>query len=85
MFNPQGRNQKIILFGFWFKQEQENLLLKFTDLYELTDLMYILYTVMHGTFRRKAEIGFKYESNLVKFAIAKSQFVISFTRKSRIL
>ena len=34
-FRGLGRIQKIISFGFWFKWEQENLPLKFTDLYEL--------------------------------------------------
>jgi len=31
--NFQFNSSKMILFGFWFKWEQENLLLKFTDLY----------------------------------------------------
>jgi len=32
ILDPLGRKQKIISFSFWFKWEQENLLLKFTDL-----------------------------------------------------
>ena len=36
-----GRNQKIISFIFWRIREQENLLLKFTDLYG-TNLYYKL-------------------------------------------
>ena len=38
LFDPyqilRAEIKEIILFGFWFKREQENLLLKFTDLYE---------------------------------------------------